>query len=164
MRPGDERSAIGARGVPAVSVVRVQRTLRASADEVFAAWLTPASIARWMFGRPEDEVVRLSIDPRVGGRFSFVIRREGHEFDHVGPYLELDRPRRLAFTWAVNQVRPDDSRVEIVVAERAGGVTLTLAHTLPPDAVAFADRTRAGWMRMLGALAQLVERQDAQPA
>jgi hypothetical protein len=36
-------------------------------------------------------------------------------------------------------------------------VTLTLAHTLPPDAIAYADRTRAGWMRMLGALAQLVE-------
>lgn len=139
------------------TVVRVQRTVRASVDDVFAAWLTPAAIERWMFGRTDDEVVRLAIDPRVGGHFSFLVRREGHEFDHVGVYLELDRPRRLAFTWDVNQHRPDGSRVDVDIVEAPGGSTITLAHTLPLDAAGYADRTRAGWMRMLGALGQLVE-------
>ncbi|HVV83394.1 MAG TPA: SRPBCC family protein [Kofleriaceae bacterium] len=141
------------------AAVRVQRTFRATADEVFAAWLTPSSIERWMFGRAgqDEEVVRLEVDARVGGRFSFLVRHGGHEFDHVGEYLELDRPRRLVFTWDVGKPRPDGSRVELELTGPDGEVLLTLVHTLPADAAPYANRTRAGWMRMLAALAQLVE-------
>jgi uncharacterized protein YndB with AHSA1/START domain len=149
------------------SSVRVQRTMRATAEQVFDAWLTPSAIERFMFGRAgEGVVVRLSIDPRVGGRFSFVVEREGHEFDHVGEYVALERPRHLAFTWDVGQVRADGSRVDIELADGDDGVALTLVHSLPADAVAYADRTRAGWMRMLGALAAMVEgrpRGDTRP-
>lgn len=148
----------GARIMPLTGPsVRVHRALRAPATDVFDAWLTPASIARWMFGRADDEVLRIATEPRVGGRFSFLVRREGHELDHVGEYLALERPRRLAFTWNVDQARPDGSRVEVELTELDDGVALTLVHTLPADAVAYADLTRAGWMRMLGALGQLLE-------
>lgn len=142
---------------PRPSIVRVQRALRAPAGAVFAAWMTPALLERWMFARAGDEVVKLAVDPRVGGRFSFRIRRDGQEIDHVGAYLELEVPRRIAFTWSVGQARADDSRVQLDMEEVPGGVLLTLVHSLPPDAADYADRTRAGWMRMLGALALLLD-------
>jgi uncharacterized protein YndB with AHSA1/START domain len=33
-------------------------------------------------------------DARIGGSFSFVVRRQGEEIDHMGTYLEIDRPQR----------------------------------------------------------------------
>ena len=140
-------------------MVRLQRAFRTTADELFSAWLTPAVIERWMFGRGvrDEEIIRLDVDPRVGGRFSFLIRRQGQDFDHVGEYLELAPPRRLVFTWDVGRSRSDGSRVELDLADTDSGVLLTLIHSLPADAVHYANQIQAGWMRMLAALAQVVE-------
>lgn len=166
MRPEMRDEGVAMSGTAAM--VRLQRSFRTTADELFAAWLTPALLERWMFGRAvrDEEIVHLRVDPQVGGRFSFLIRRAGQDFDHVGEYLELDRPRRLVFTWAVGQPRPDGSRVELDLAPTDAGVGLTLVHSLPADAAAYANQTQAGWMRMLAALAQLLERsgRDAPPA
>ncbi len=147
------------------ATVRVQRTFHASASDVFTAWLTPASIERWMFrrGGADEEIVHLHVDPRVGGRFSFLIRRQGQDFDHVGEYLELAAPHRLAFTWGVGPGASDGSRVTLDIAATDGGATLTLIHALPAEAVPYANRTQAGWMRMLGALAQVVESHGSPP-
>ena len=140
------------------SEVRLRRTFRARPEDVFAAWLTPAALERWMFGRaPGEEIVHLDVDARVGGRFSFLVRRLGQDFDHVGEYLELTAPSRLAFTWDVGKSRADGSRVEVDLTPAGEGVTLTLVHHLPVDAIPYANRTKAGWMRMLGALSQVVE-------
>lgn len=146
-------------------VVRLQRTFRATAEDVFAAWLRPASLERWMFGRAgnDERIVRLELDARVGGQFSFLVQRQGQDFDHVGEYLELVAPRRLAFTWDVSKRRADGSRVEIDLVDTDGGVSLSLVHTLPAEAAPYANQTLAGWMRMLGALAQVVEHEPAAP-
>src|SRR5207244_4104921 len=74
--------------------VRVTHRYNASPERVFDAWLDPTLIDGWMFGpsQRDEEVVRISVDPRVGGSFSFLVRRQGEEIDHVGEYIELDRP------------------------------------------------------------------------
>ena len=80
--------------------VRVTRRYTAPPERVFDAWLDAEMIGKWMFGPAlrDEEIVRLSLDARVGGSFSFVVRRQGEEIDHMGEYLEIDRPRRLVFT------------------------------------------------------------------
>ena len=143
------------------STVKLQRIIRAPAAQVFAAWLSPADIERWMFGRGTEQVIHLQVDPQIGGRFSFLVRRAGVDFDHVGEYLELAPPRRLVFTWNVGKGRTDGSKVEIELVEHDGGVELTLVHTLPGDAAPYANLTQAGWMRMLGALARFLERRTS---
>ncbi len=138
------------------SPVRVQVTQRfdASAERVFDAWLDPDMLGRWMFGRAlrEEEVVRIALDARVGGRFSFVVRRKGQEIDHVGRYLELDRPRRLVFTWAVAPEPEDPSRVVVEIAAVERGCELTLTHELSAEWADYSDRTREAWGKMLGVL------------
>jgi uncharacterized protein YndB with AHSA1/START domain len=64
---------------------------------VFDAWLSPELLGRWVFGAkvPDEEILRLAVDRRVGGSFSFLGRSQGEEIDHVGRYLEIDRPHRL---------------------------------------------------------------------
>lgn len=142
-------------GKPPVEVRVVQR-FDASPERVFDAWLDTAMLGRWMFGPGvrDEEIVRLALDARVGERFSFVVRRDGEEIDHVGEYLEIDRPRRLAFSWGIAGVSVDESRVTIDITPHDTGTELVLRHELDPDWADYADRTQAGWTHMLDALAR----------
>ena len=122
------------------------------AERVFDSWLDAALIGRWMFGPTvrEERIVRLSLDPKVGGRFSFVVDRQGQQVDHVGEYLEVDRPNRLVFTWGI--AGESTSRVALTFAGDITGCHLTLAHELAPEWADLADRTEAGWRFMMGTL------------
>lgn len=136
--------------------------LAAAPDRVFAAWLDPATIRRWMFGAAlgrKEEVLHLMTDPRIGGAFSFLVRRGTEEIDHVGTYLELERPHRLVFTWGPAEA--DTSRVTVEIAPEGKGSLLTLTHALHPDWAPYAGRTREGWTRMLGLLATVLKQPDA---
>jgi uncharacterized protein YndB with AHSA1/START domain len=61
--------------------VQVKQQFHASPERVFDSWLDPERIRNWMFGPAlrEEEIIRISIDPRVGGAFSFLVRRQGNE-------------------------------------------------------------------------------------
>ena len=126
--------------------VRVQRAYTHSPERVFDAWLDPALLGRWMFGPAirDEEIVRLTVDPRVGGKFSFVVRRQGAEIDHVGEYLEIDRPTRLVFTWGTADNLPETSRVTIEIAPRDGGCELTLTHDMDREVGRLCRPDRAG--------------------
>jgi uncharacterized protein YndB with AHSA1/START domain len=137
-------------------IVQVTQRFTASAERVYAAWLDPGLIAWWMFGSQlmEQEVVRISVDPRVGGAFSFVVRRQGQEIDHVGEYLELVPPRRLVFTWGI--VGSDSSHVVVEIVPQGAGCELMLTHELHPDWADYAGRTEMGWTKMLAALNEVL--------
>ena len=134
--------------------VRIVRPFQASPERVFDAWVDPQWIRRWMFGPSvrDEEVLRIANDARVGGTFSFLVRRSAGEIDHVGTYLVLDRPRRLVFTWAIGQETAELSRVSIDIAPKGAGCELTLVHEMDPKWAEYAGRTEAGWSTMLGAL------------
>ena len=138
--------------------VRVTRRFDATPDRVFDAWLNPEVIGAWMFGPAvrEEEVVRITNDPRIGGSFSLVVRRQGEEINHVGEYLEIQRPSRLVFTWGIDEA--GESRVVIDIIAQDAGCELTLTHELPADWSDYADRTKAAWSKMLELLANQLER------
>ena len=138
-------------------VVRVARSFDASCERVFDAWLDPATIGMWMFGSNvrEEEVLHLRTDPRVGGAFSFLVRRDGQEMDHIGHYLEIRRPHRLVFSWGIRGASDDSpSEVAIDITARDGGCELVIVHRMDAKWAAYADRTHAGWTTMLAALAR----------
>ncbi|WP_296595244.1 SRPBCC domain-containing protein [Phenylobacterium sp.] len=121
------------------------------AEKVFDAWLDPAIARRFLFATPEGEMVRAEVDARVGGRFTFVDRRPGvGEVAHVGEYLEIDRPRRLVFTFAVPQFDPNDTTVTVTIAPDGDGCVATLTH----DGVLeeWAERSTEGWRMILAGL------------
>ena len=138
--------------------VRLSRCFEASPERVFDAWLVPRTLGQWMFGpRVRDEnVVRLDVDPRVGGRFSLKVERGGEVIDHVGEYLQIERPHLLVFTWAVKGHSDDaPSQVRIDIAASSSGCVLTLVHTMDARWADYAQRTQDGWNTMLDALAGL---------
>ena len=135
---------------------RVTRRFAAPPERAFDAWLDPKLVERW-FAPGLGAMVRVEIDPRVGGEFSFVQRRMGdkgpRDVDHRGEYLELDRPRRLVFTWGVPAESPDKSRVAVAVAPDGNGSAVTVTHALLPGWADYVDRTQAAWTKMLDAMA-----------
>jgi len=138
--------------------VTATRFLNATPERVFDAWLVPRTLGMWMFGPRvrEENVVRLDVDPRVGGQFSLKVERNGQLVDHVGEYLEMERPHRLAFTWAVKGDSDDaPSHVRIDIAASGGGCVLTLVHVMDVKWSDYAERTEAGWNTMLESLATL---------
>lgn len=134
---------------------KVTQRFEASAERVYEAWLDPAAIGRWMFGPAlrDEEVLGIDLDPRVGGRFSFRVKRGDLEIDHVGEYLALERPRRLVFSWGVRQDDSAPSRVIVEIAPLEQGSEVTLLHELSPGWEDFVERSARAWSKMLGALA-----------
>lgn len=110
------------------TVVRITRRFSTSPEQVFDAWLDPATARRFLFATATGQMVRAETDPRVGGKFSFTDRRDGKDVAHTGEYLEIDRSRRLVFTFSVEGSEP--TRVTITIA-----------------------RTEAGWIGILDGLA-----------
>ncbi len=135
-------------------IVRITRRFEASAERVFDAWLDPAMAAQWLFATATGQMVRAEIDPRVGGTFNFTDRRDGVDVQHIGEYLQIDRPRRLVFTFYVEKVTADTSRVSVDIIPLADGCELTLTHEMDAKWAEFAARTEAGWTMILEGLAK----------
>ncbi len=134
--------------------VRISRRLEATPERVFDAWLDPRSAGKWLFATPEGEMVRVEIDARVGGRFVFVDRRAGEDIEHTGEYVEIDRPRRLAFSFVVPKFSREPARIQVDFAPAAanpGETLLTLVHE--GVFAEFAGRTEEGWIAVLQGLA-----------
>jgi uncharacterized protein YndB with AHSA1/START domain len=120
-------------------------------DRVFDAWLDPAKAGKFLFATPTGTMVHVEIDARVGGNFNLTDRRDGVDVAHVGTYVEVDRPRRLVFTFAVPKYSDLYTRVSIdlkALAENACELTLTHEGVLPE----YLEGGREGWSRILDQL------------
>ncbi len=139
--------------------VTIVKEFDSSPEHVFDAWLDPEMIGQWMFGPGlrDEEIVTLETDPQEGGTFSFVIRRDGAELDHTGTYRQIDRPRRLVFTWGVNEEAGDESVVTITIKSTNDGCRLTLVHEMAPKWEEYKERTKEGWTVMLDKLKEVLE-------
>src|SRR5262249_20104984 len=79
--------------------VTVRRAIEASAEELFDAWLDPEAIAQWMRPNGVDSTTAV-VDARVGGSYEITMGLRSGPLLHRGVYQEIDRPRRLVFTWS----------------------------------------------------------------
>jgi uncharacterized protein YndB with AHSA1/START domain len=113
--------------------VRIERVVAADIERVFDAWTDAQHLSRWFVVEPAW-TVKAASELRVGGSFRIEMDRgDGTVFVCWGEYLEIDRPRRLVFTWssAVPAVR--SSRVTIELEPRGSSTALILVHELLPD-------------------------------
>src|SRR5581483_9097045 len=113
--------------------VKVIRRFPFPAERVFDAWLDPRLAARWLFATETGEMVRAEVDARVGGHFTFTDRRGGEDVEHTGEYLEIDRPRRLVFTFGVPKYAKHFDRVTVEIKPHGEACELHLTHEMQPD-------------------------------
>ena len=143
-------------------VVRVTHRFPAGVSRVFDAWVTPAQASRFLFATRTGNVMQCEINAVPGGGFVVTDRRpqaEGDEsvFDvvHRGAYIEVDRPRRLVFDFAVTSYTDHFTRVSLdFLPHGNGGCELVLTHDLgdSEDVHAMETASRRGWTTMLAVL------------
>jgi glutathione S-transferase len=152
---------------PEVAVVRLERTFTATPEEVFDAWTEPTVLARWCGPGPNWDSPGCDVDLRVGGRYMLAMRDPDRDEVFVvgGEYREIDRPRRLVYTWCwESDNAPHPGQVSLVSVDFLAtheGTTVVLEHSgLTSDDSR--ERHRQGWEGTLHNLAHRVfgERSD----
>ena len=104
--------------------VKVERTIPASPDEVFEAWLSPETP-----GTPWNMAEKLLLNPHVDGFFYWLIKG----IAHYGRFTEVARPSRLQHTWMSRSTLGEESTVTITFQTRGQDTLMTLVHTDLPD-------------------------------
>ena len=132
---------------------KVSHRFTASPERVYDAWLDPAKLRAWMSAALKQmglsgDMKRIEVDARVGGKFFFSDMREAGEAKHWGTYLALDRPRKIAFTWIVDESQNDDPSVVTITIEPDGtGSIVTIVHEKIWKS--YVEKVEMGWSNML---------------
>ena len=123
----------------------------ASPERLFEGWTDPRLAARWLFTTPGSESHHTALDVRVGGKWEIVDRRDGIDYRAIGEYLEVERPRRLVFSFGIPQFSPAFNKVTVEIIADGDGAVMTLTQEgLPPEHI---PATETGWSAMFEALA-----------
>lgn len=138
------------------AIVRVSQFFVATRSVVFAAWTDAPTASRWLFATAGGENLRTEIDARVGGRFVVTERRLGIDVEHLGRYLEVDRPRRLVFELQVPAISQLVTRVNVGLTLAEGGCELLLTHEGVLQSAILS--TELGWLKMLLGLDRVLPR------
>ncbi len=128
----------------------VRRTIPVPREEVFSAWLDPASLATWMC--PGETRSTAQVDPQVGGAFRVVMEHADERVEHTGTYLAIERPARLSFTWISPYTDMVPSVVTVEFHSRGGGTEVILTHERLP--ARHVEAHKKGWGEILAKLEQ----------
>ena len=128
----------------------VKRTIKANPEAVYAAWLDPATITRFMAGGADQRVTEARTDPRVGGSFRIVMTSD-KDIAHQGVYRDLVPHSLIRFTWE-SPYSPADSEVTIRLSPVADGTEITLSQVKFLSEGA-REGHQGGWSRILERLA-----------
>ncbi len=134
--------------------VVVEREIRASPAEVYAAWTTAEYLG-----------VERTVEARVGGPYEilFLDAQDGERGTEGCRVLALEPERLLVFTWNSPpgfSTRGQHTWVTVSLTQSAGGTTVRLAHAghgQGPQWDANREYFRTAWPRVLEALAAHVE-------
>ena len=120
--------------------VTIERTIPASAREVFDAWLNPKTP-----GTPWNMADKLLLNPTVDGFFYWAFKGT----PHYGRFTAVERPGRIQHTWMSPNTLGLESTVTVTFAKQGEQTLLTLVHSGLPDH----ERARGhekGWNYFLG--------------
>ena len=141
--------------------LQITRNYSASPEAVFQAWTDPEALRQWFAPSETFTTPLAEVNFRVGGSYRIQIKDPSGAIHTVGGvYQEIQRPRRLVFTWAWEEAGDcgggtDDPITETLVTvefhQVETGTELILTHEQLPTEEA-REKHQEGWS---GCLAKL---------
>lgn len=128
--------------------VNVKKTINASIETVFDAWLNPETLSQFMLPMPGMPNPETESDAREGGSFAIHMQVGNEVIPHTGKYLEIKRPDKLVFSW-LSPCSTDDSTVTLLFTANDDGTTsVELTHVKFIDEETRSDH-EGGWSNIL---------------
>jgi uncharacterized protein YndB with AHSA1/START domain len=138
-------------------ILEIRRRLKAGAEQIFDLWTKPDLMVRWMSPFPGAVDCKASSDLRPGGTFSLVMSSAEASREVFGTYVEIDRPRKLVFTWIGPLTNNVNTLVTVELAPQGDETDLVLTHQRLPTSAIVEGHTK-GWGIILDHLAEVVSK------
>jgi uncharacterized protein YndB with AHSA1/START domain len=142
--------------------LHLERLIAASPDELFRLWTTPELLVTW-WGPEGVDIPEHALDIRPGGAWRTTMRQpNGTRHTVSGTYLEIDPPRRLAFTWAWEDIagqRGHETVVDVRFETAPGGTRLVLRQARFLDEES-RNRHQNGWSSSFDCLARATAKRE----
>jgi len=109
--------------------INLSRTINASPEEVFEAWIDPnGPVSPW------SGVTKAVVNPpKVDGLFYSMYQLEGQEMAHYGRFITLEKPHRIAYTWVSEATQGLESLVTLNFEPQGDKTVVQVNHTNIPD-------------------------------
>lgn len=133
-------------------IMQIRRRMRAGAEQIFDLWTKPDLMVRWMSPFPGEVDCKASCDPRPGGAFSLVMSSSEASREVSGTYVQVDRPRKLVFTWIGPLTNNVNTLVTVELSPHGDETDLVLTHERLPTTAIVEGHTK-GWGTILDHLA-----------
>ena len=131
----------------------VRKSIPARPDRVFEAWTNASELQKW-WGTKEIACIGAEIDLRIGGRYRIGNKLpDGTVLWITGEFEEIERPRRLVFTWNTEPETKAAERVTVQFEARGSATEVIVTHERIPDP-ATRERHEYGWRGCLEGLAR----------
>ena len=137
--------------------ITVKRTIPASADRVFDAWMDPKSPGGPWF--ESAALIFAPAPPTAGSLFYFTILWEERSWALYGRFVEIRRPGKVEYTWVGEGTRGVESTVTVTFEARGKETEVTLRHAnLPDDELG--RQTEFGWAHILESVAEALAKKS----
>jgi uncharacterized protein YndB with AHSA1/START domain len=143
-----------------VESLQIQRTIQASPERVFDAWVDPLQMVKW-WGPKGVRCLSADVDLRVGGQYRIENELpDGSVLWISGEFEKIARPHLLRYTWQVGSGVTAVEQVTVRFDPGDGGTTVTVLHQRIPGK-ALRDQHEQGWDGCLSGLLDFFARADA---
>ncbi|MGF9908705.1 SRPBCC family protein [Brevibacillus porteri] len=149
--------------------LKMTRSFDVPPEKVFDAWLNQEMIKKWFFTLERTNKVAQN-NPKVGGTWEIVDHRDGKDYRAIGEYIEIDRPKKIVFTFQMPQFSDstDTLIVELKDTQQGCEMTFTQNIVVPHEEnwtqadiekalKEYHDGSEHGWNLMFMGLKELVE-------
>jgi|SRR5665213_1333550 len=134
----------------------VRRRINSTPEKLFDAWTQPEFLVHWW--GPEGVVCPTAeVDLRVGGAYRLANRfPDGTVVWIAGLFEEIDRPRRLMYTWKLESQEGPVERVTVCFEVHGTATEVVITHERISNEAARKSHER-GWVGCLDSLVRYIE-------
>ncbi|QKS69932.1 SRPBCC domain-containing protein [Paenalkalicoccus suaedae] len=100
----------------------MEHIFTADPERIFDAWITPATMKKWLFTDEKTNKITKN-EARSGGGWEIVDHREGQTYRAIGQYKVVDRPSRLVMTFKMPQFSDLEDTITVQLEPHDDGGT-----------------------------------------